>query len=73
MDLDLDNWSLVGLWAVEETRVDVQCVISLYLTGPEDSTRFQRLEDHETIRQGSLGALYFFKTSTHYTTTSTWK
>ena len=48
-------------------------VISLNLTGPEDSTSSQRLEDHETIRQGSLDALYFFKTSTHYTTTSTGK
>ena len=45
----------------------MQCgVISLDLTGPENSTRFQRLEDLETIIKGSLGALYFFKTSTHY-------
>ena len=36
-------------------------VFSLDLTGPEDSTRLQRLEDHETIRKGSLGALYSFK------------
>ena len=35
--------------------------MSLDLTGPEDSTRLQRLEDHETIRKGSLDALYFFK------------
>ena len=35
--------------------------MSLDLTGPEDSTRLQRLEDRETIRKGSLDALYSVK------------
>ena len=35
--------------------------MSLDLIGPEDCSRLQRLEDHETYQKGSLGALCPFK------------